>query len=47
MYLWGLSAISLILFVVGFIGLAPQPNKSAGLAGGILIILMIFCFQVC
>jgi SP family general alpha glucoside:H+ symporter-like MFS transporter len=46
MYLTGLSAISLILLIVGFIGIAPKSNKSAGLAGGILIILMIFCFQV-
>ena len=47
MYLTGLSAISLILLIVGFIGLAPKSNKSASLAGGILIILMVFCFQVC
>jgi SP family general alpha glucoside:H+ symporter-like MFS transporter len=46
MYLTGLSAISLILLIVGCIGLAPKSNKSASLAGGILIILMIFCFQV-
>ncbi|KZM28416.1 uncharacterized protein EKO05_0004852 [Ascochyta rabiei] len=46
MYLTGLSAISLILLIVGFIGLAPKSNKSASLAGGILIILMIFCFQL-
>ncbi|KAJ4322115.1 hypothetical protein N0V94_002583 [Neodidymelliopsis sp. IMI 364377] len=46
MYLTGLSAISLILLIVGFIGLAPKTNKSASLAGGILIILMIFCFQL-
>jgi SP family general alpha glucoside:H+ symporter-like MFS transporter len=46
MYLTGLSAISLILLIVGFIGIAPKSNKSAGLAGGILIILVIFCFQV-
>ena len=47
MYLAGLSAIALILLIVGFIGLAPKTNKSASLGGGILIILMIFCFQVC
>jgi SP family general alpha glucoside:H+ symporter-like MFS transporter len=46
-YLAGLSAIFIILLIVGFIGLAPASNKSASLAGGILIILMIFCFQVC
>lgn len=45
-YLVGLSAIFIILMIVGFIGLAPPTNKSASLAGGILIILMIFCFQV-
>jgi SP family general alpha glucoside:H+ symporter-like MFS transporter len=45
-YLVGLSAICLILFIVGCIGLVPGTNKSAGLAGGVLIILMIFCFQV-
>jgi hypothetical protein len=45
-YLVGLSAIFIILLIVGFIGLAPSTNKSASLAGGILIILMIFCFQV-
>jgi len=47
MYLTGLSAITLILFIVGCIGLAPKSNKSASLAGGVLIIFMIFCFQVC
>jgi SP family general alpha glucoside:H+ symporter-like MFS transporter len=46
-YLVGLSAICLILLIVGFIGLVPSTNKSAGLAGGVLIIFMIFCFQVC
>ena len=46
-YLVGLSAICVILLIVGFIGLAPSTNKSASLAGGVLIILMIFCFQVC
>lgn len=46
-YLAGLTAIFTILLIVGFIGLAPPSNKSASLAGGILIILMIFCFQVC
>jgi SP family general alpha glucoside:H+ symporter-like MFS transporter len=45
-YLVGLSAIFVILMIVGFIGLAPPTNKSASLAGGVLIILMIFCFQV-
>lgn len=45
-YLVGLSAIFLILLIVGFLGLAPPTNKSASLAGGIMIILMIFCFQV-
>jgi SP family general alpha glucoside:H+ symporter-like MFS transporter len=45
-YLVGLSAIFIILLIVGFIGLAPPSNKSASLAGGVLIILMIFCFQV-
>jgi SP family general alpha glucoside:H+ symporter-like MFS transporter len=46
-YLAGLSAIFVILMIVGFIGLAPASNKNASLAGGIMIILMIFCFQVC
>ena len=46
MYLAGLSMISLILLIVGFIGLAPESNTKASLAGGILIILMIFSFQV-
>ncbi|CAI6340568.1 unnamed protein product [Periconia digitata] len=46
MYLIGLSVISLILLIVGFIGLAPETNKSASMAGGILIILMIFSFQL-
>ncbi|PVH99355.1 general substrate transporter [Periconia macrospinosa] len=46
MYLAGLSMICLILFIVGFIGLAPETNKSASMAGGILIILMIFSFQL-
>ncbi|KAA8622222.1 AraJ Arabinose efflux permease [Pyrenophora tritici-repentis] len=45
-YLTGLSAITIILLIVGFIGLAPSTNKSASLAGGILIILMVFCFQL-
>ncbi|KAL6711423.1 hypothetical protein ACN47E_004357 [Coniothyrium glycines] len=45
-YLVGLSAIFLILFIVGFLGLAPSTNKSASLAGGIMIILMTFCFQL-
>ncbi|KAH6857376.1 general substrate transporter [Alternaria rosae] len=45
-YLVGLSAIFIILMIVGFIGLAPSTNKSASLAGGVLIILMIFCFQL-
>ncbi|KAL1800765.1 hypothetical protein ACET3X_001107 [Alternaria dauci] len=45
-YLVGLSAIFIILLIVGFIGLAPSTNKSASLAGGVLIILMIFCFQL-
>lgn len=45
-YLVGLSAIFLILLIVGFLGLAPSTNKSASLAGGIMIILMIFCFQL-
>lgn len=45
-YLSGLVAITVILLIVGFIGLAPSSNKSASLAGGVLIILMIFCFQV-
>ncbi|KAI4948224.1 hypothetical protein J4E91_006218 [Alternaria rosae] len=45
-YLVGLSAIFIILMIVGFIGLAPSSNKSASLAGGVLIILMIFCFQL-
>jgi SP family general alpha glucoside:H+ symporter-like MFS transporter len=45
-YLVGLSAIFIILLIVGFIGLAPSTNKNASLAGGVLIILMIFCFQV-
>jgi hypothetical protein len=45
-YLVGLSAIFIILMIVGFIGLAPSTNKSASLAGGVMIILMIFCFQV-
>lgn len=46
-YLVGLTAIFIVLLIVGFIGLAPETNKSAKLAGGIMIILMIFCFQVC
>jgi MFS family permease len=46
MYLTGLSVITLILLIVGFIGLAPKSNDSASLAGGVMIILMIFCFQV-
>ncbi|EOA84003.1 hypothetical protein ACJQWK_00737 [Exserohilum turcicum] len=46
MYLVGLTSIFLILMIVGFIGLTPPSNKSAGLAGGIMIILMIFCFQL-
>ncbi|KAH9866272.1 hypothetical protein J1614_008838 [Plenodomus biglobosus] len=45
-YLTGLCAIFIILMIVGFIGLAPATNKSASLAGGVLIILMIFCFQL-
>ena len=45
-YLTGLSAIFTILLIVGFIGLAPSTNKQASLAGGVMIILMIFCFQV-
>ncbi|KAB2105633.1 Maltose permease [Alternaria gaisen] len=45
-YLVGLSAIFIILLIVGFIGLAPSTNKNASLAGGVLIILMIFCFQL-
>ncbi|KAI4923505.1 hypothetical protein J4E85_008543 [Alternaria conjuncta] len=45
-YLVGLTAIFIILMIVGFIGLAPPTNKSASLAGGVLIILMIFCFQL-
>lgn len=45
-YLTGLCAIFIILMIVGFIGLAPPTNKSASLAGGVLIILMIFCFQL-
>jgi SP family general alpha glucoside:H+ symporter-like MFS transporter len=45
-YLTGLTAIFLILMIVGFIGLAPESNKSASMAGGVMIILMIFCFQV-
>lgn len=45
-YLVGLTAIFTVLLIVGFIGLAPETNKSAKLAGGIMIILMIFCFQV-
>ena len=46
MYLTGLSVITLILLIVGFIGLAPKSNDKASLAGGVMIILMIFCFQV-
>ncbi|KNG51979.1 general substrate transporter [Stemphylium lycopersici] len=46
MYLVGLCAIFTILLIVGFIGLAPSTNKGAGYAGGVLIILMIFCFQL-
>lgn len=46
MYLAGLTMISMILFIVGFIGLAPDTNKGAKMAGGVLIIFMIFCFQV-
>ncbi|RYO01639.1 Maltose permease [Alternaria tenuissima] len=45
-YLVGLSAIFIILLIVGFIDLAPSTNKNASLAGGVLIILMIFCFQL-
>ncbi|OAL05599.1 general substrate transporter [Phaeosphaeriaceae sp. SRC1lsM3a] len=45
-YLVGLTAIFTVLLIVGFIGLAPETNKSAKLAGGIMIILMIFCFQL-
>jgi SP family general alpha glucoside:H+ symporter-like MFS transporter len=45
-YLVGLCAIFTILLIVGFLGLAPEANKSAKLAGGVMIILMIFCFQV-
>ncbi|OAG23991.1 general substrate transporter [Alternaria alternata] len=45
-YLVGLSAIFIILLIVGFIGLAPSTNENASLAGGVLIILMIFCFQL-
>nr|AAS92556.1 MP1 [Plenodomus lingam] len=45
-YLTGLCAIFLILLIVGFLGLAPPTNESAGLAGGIFIVLMIFCFQL-
>lgn len=46
MYLSGTSAIIVILLIVGFLGLAPGTNKKASLAGGIMIILMIFCFQL-
>ncbi|KAH7405633.1 general substrate transporter [Phaeosphaeria sp. MPI-PUGE-AT-0046c] len=45
-YLVGLTAIFTVLLIVGFIGLAPESNKSAKLAGGIMIIVMIFCFQL-
>ncbi|KAL5114945.1 hypothetical protein ACEQ8H_007192 [Pleosporales sp. CAS-2024a] len=45
-YLAGLTAIFTILLIVGFLGLASPTNQSASLTGGILIILMIFCFQL-
>lgn len=46
LYLAGLSAIVVVLTVVGCLGLAPASNKGASWAVGALIIIMLFAFQV-
>lgn len=46
MYLAGLSGMTLILMIIGFLGIAPRGNSGASWAVGVLIILMVFVFQL-
>ena len=46
LYMSGLSGIFVILMIVGFLGIAPDSNKSASWAVGVLIVLMLLVFQV-
>ncbi|KAK6846303.1 hypothetical protein PG990_007253 [Apiospora arundinis] len=46
LYLSGLSAIVVVLTIVGCLGLAPERNKDASWAVGSLIIIMLFAFQL-
>lgn len=46
MYLAGLSAMTLILVTIGFLGIAPATNSAASWAVGGLILLIVFVFQL-
>lgn len=46
MYLIGLAALTVILFTIGCLGLAPSSNSGASWAVGGLILLIVFVFQL-
>ncbi|EMC95249.1 hypothetical protein BAUCODRAFT_72296 [Baudoinia panamericana UAMH 10762] len=47
LYLYGLCALSTLLFVIGFLGLVPASHKAqAGLATGSLMIVWALCYQL-
>ena len=46
LYLSGITGIFVILMVMGFCGIPGDDNKAAGWAVGVLIVIMLFVFQV-
>ncbi|KAH7160990.1 alpha glucoside transporter [Dactylonectria macrodidyma] len=46
MYVTGLAGMTVILLVIGFLGLAPRSNSGASWAVGALIMVMVLVFQL-
>ena len=46
LYLYGLIAIDIILFIIGFIALAPASDKGASWATGAMLLVMVFTYDI-
>lgn len=46
MFVTGLAGMTIILLIMGFLGLAPQSNSGASWAVGVMIMVMVFVFQL-
>jgi SP family general alpha glucoside:H+ symporter-like MFS transporter len=46
MYVTGLAGMTIILLIIGFLGLASRKNSGASWAVGVLIMIMVFVFQL-